>query len=735
MMKLSAYSDHNGDAYGKDSNNGMDNEDEYLSHPIEEPRHSLLQHSIYVAQRTRELLSYTRFRNSELGFFSGLLHDIGKLNPYYQILFRTDKLKREAVQRELIQRYEPSHSPYSAWIADKLLNKMAKHIDYVLLDKIVTLIYGHHSKLHGSIGEAEFMKSEKFKATQQEMIKDLERFHHLSSRRLEFSQLSWNNFVANFLDPISFEIEIRSNSNDAVNDFLELSVAFSCLLQADRGSFSDHNQANFNLEMDTSKLINIGSKLSSIRDTIQKQLLSRFELDEPVVIINAPTGSGKTKIFLDLINRYKSNYKNLERVFYFSPLLALTEDFEQKLAKTVNDVNEVLIYNHLFSGSIEEKRSFESSQVYDSQWIFDNESFNRPFIITTTQRLLITIFSNKQSDKLKLASFRNSLLIIDEVQTIPKYILGSLVHILKSMYEFLGTRTILVSATIPYELQSIPTTKPSLETSKSYLDLTKKYISFQPWSTANVEIKKGRTLVMANTRRKAANIFNFVNHRFPDTLYLSSGVRKRDKIKILSQLHQNERSDDHFILVSTQVVEAGVDLSFSQVFREKAPLDSIIQVMGRLNREAEDDQAKLIVYEYDGKYQPYSELELNESEKILKWAKDSTELYSSLPQYYKSISEKNNLYKDHSKQLGDLIAKLDFDGIWEFINNHVLDNTLENERDTVLIPDIQEWDGIKKLLMKKKLTKTDYRTFSNISASLPRKVYNLGIEDYFDGDD
>lgn len=53
-----------------------------------------------------------------------------------------------------------------------------------------------------------------------------------------------------------------------------------------------------------------------------------------------------------------------------------------------------------------------------------------------------------------------------------------------------------------------------------------------------------------------------------------------------------------------------------------------------------------------------------------------------------------------------------------------------------MIPDLQEWDGIKKLLMKKRLSKTDYRTFSNISASLPKKVYDLpiNIEDYFDGD-
>jgi hypothetical protein len=85
----------------------------------------------------------------------------------------------------------------------------------------------------------------------------------------------------------------------------------------------------------------------------------------------------------------------------------------------------------------------ESGQLYQIQeWslscctLFDDESFNRPFVLTTTQRFLITIFSNKHADKLKLASFRNSLLIINEVQIIPKYILGTLIDILKAMYQF-----------------------------------------------------------------------------------------------------------------------------------------------------------------------------------------------------------------------------------------------------------------------------------------------------------
>jgi CRISPR/Cas system-associated endonuclease/helicase Cas3 len=104
---------------------------------------------------------------------------------------------------------------------------------------------------------------------------------------------------------------------------------------------------------------------------------------------------------------------------------------------------------------------------------------------------------------------------------------------------------------------------------------------------------------------------------------------------------------DPFILVSTQVVEAGVDISFKHIFREKAPLDSIIQVMGILNREAENDQARLVVYEYDKEYRLYSQLELNESEAVLKLVKDSTDLYLSLDQYYESISEINYLYKKH----------------------------------------------------------------------------------------
>ena len=732
MTKLSVSIDNNGDHNNEDGYDEGNNYGEYLSHPSEgEGKHSLLKHSLQVASRARELLLYTKFQNSELGFLSGLLHDIGKLNPYYQILFRASKYERKTLQNKLDQKYEHVHSPYSAWIAEKLLHDRSREMDYVLLDKILMLIYGHHSRLRRSLGD--IPRSKKFELTQQAMIRSLERFRSMSFSQPDFSELSWDNCLERFLDPISFDIQLKSRSKDPVDDYLDIVVAYSCLLQADRGSFSDWRPANFDAKLDTYKLIRVRSKLALIRDKFQRDLATNFQYHNPISIIHAPTGIGKTKVFLDLIGRYRSKFQSLERIFYFSPLLALTEDFEIKVSSTASNLDEVLIYNHLFSGSLEEKRKLDESgnPLYQSDWIFDNESFNKPFIITTTQRLLITIFSNKHADKLKLASLRNSLLIIDEIQTIPKYILKTLIHILEKMFHFMGTRTLLVSATIPYELNTIPIVKVSNQNIRSYLDLTKKNVSFVPWSKVNIQ--KGKTLVMANTRRKAANIFYSLNAKFPNALYLSSGIRKKDRISILSQIREKGKTNDPFILISTQVVEAGVDLSFSQVFREKAPLDSIIQVMGRLNREAEDDQANLVVYDYDKNHKPYSQLEFKESEERLGLIKNSIDLYSSLPEYYQSISEKNNLYKEYTEELNNRIAKLDFDGIWEFINNHVF---LEEDRDTVLIPESEQWNKIKEILIRKdfRLTKAEFRMFSSISASLPKTIYELGIQDYFDED-
>ena len=143
-----------------------------------------------------------------------------------------------------------------------------------------------------------------------------------------------------------------------------------------------------------------------------------MEFEDRLMVLKAPTGIGKTKIFLDIVSRL-SKKRAFERVFYFSPLLALTEDFEAKLfgeneGKSVikqKDLEKVLIYNHAFVGSLLQKTSGKSNDEEEKGFrktreYFEIESFNRELIVSTTQRLLMVLYSNGPADKEKLLVFQ-----------------------------------------------------------------------------------------------------------------------------------------------------------------------------------------------------------------------------------------------------------------------------------------------------------------------------------------
>lgn len=705
---------------------------EFLSHPVDEPRHSLIEHLIAVGKKSDELFAETSFNNQKIAFYSGLLHDIGKINPWYQEIFNATQ-DRKKIQGEVSEKFVQQHSVFSAWAAKYLLSKIG--LEYDVIDKILVLIYGHHSTIRRSLGDIK--QGKQFIASRDTMKEYIKEFSSQVSDILEFSKLNWSSCVEKFSRPVSFDFELNSSSTP--DDFLEMSVAFSCLLQADRGSFRDWSVPKFDLSIDTSSLakpkqmrdlssstrLQQQEKMGSMRNRFQKEVMENFDCSEKVIVINAPTGIGKTKVFLDLISKYKGD-KTIQRVFYFSPLLALTEDFESKFESTLQDKNQssdVLIYNHMFAESLEEKRR-DTDGEYNREWNFLIESFNKKFVITTTQRLLMSIYSNTAKDKLKLASFRNSILIIDEVQTIPKFILSNLKDIFQKMGQYMGTKIILISATIPNEINEISKVKISKDLLDDYLDQTQKQIEvMEKLDLSTLIINK--TLVMANTRKKAVNIYKDISqiHKDKTKIYLSAGIRKKDRIEILKNLSEKE----NYVLVSTQVVEAGVDISFSNIYRESAPLDNIIQVMGRLNREGLNPDAKLVIYSTDGNELPYSPLEFAESQKRLENIHNSKELYSILKQYYSDISARNKWNIEKTDKLESCIKNLDFDGVWEFVKNELF---AEDDRDSVFIPELENWDEYKNALVNNQL-KDNFKKYGLYTATLPRSVYKIGTE-YFD---
>jgi CRISPR-associated endonuclease Cas3-HD len=393
---------------------------EFLSHPVEEEKHNLIRHLIEVANDTQKLLSQTDFDIAKAGFYAGLLHDIGKLNPFYQELFLAKKKDIKEKEKELLLKYSPFHSPFSAWTGLKAYNKNIG-VNYNTWLKIVSVIYGHHSRLYSRLPfkEDKGVDKKKYVTSKGALILNLRSFYQqIRDNNLTiFLNLNWDRCFRIIADPISFQDTIKLSTTDkrdldnslplAIKEFLEINILYSALLQADKGSFKEWESPVFDISIHTSSLVKPESYLGDSRRDFQKEALENHDPTLNINVLNAPTGIGKTKVFLDFLEGYRQGRK-LERVFYFSPLLALTEDFEKKITQTVMNIDDILVYNHLFSGTLLEKKDFKSEdkQNYNRQeWLFEYESFNKKFIITTTQRLLITLFSNKSSDKLKLLSF------------------------------------------------------------------------------------------------------------------------------------------------------------------------------------------------------------------------------------------------------------------------------------------------------------------------------------------
>lgn len=705
---------------------------DFLSHPVDEKNSSplLVDHLLKVAHKSKELFSKTKFSNKDLAFYSGLLHDVGKINPIYQSIFsETEKTKQKEIEESELKKYAKEHSRFSAWAADKLLQKIG--LDYDTIDKIMVLIYGHHSTIRQKLGI--FPRTNEFIESQNKINSKLCELKSQLSKKSEFSRLNWNSCIEKFSRPIEFDVTLKSKNSP--DDYLEMSCAFSCLLQADRGSFYEWSVPNFDLNINTDSLFkkspDTSTSLGTIRTDFQEQVMKNFDDKKPISVINAPTGIGKTKVFLDIINRY-SNDKAVDRVFYFSPLLALTEDFEAKIGnpKVVPEEKQtdILIYNHMFSDSLKEKnnKNKENETRHSNPWVFENESFNKKFVITTTQRLLMTIYSNKSNDKMKMASFVNSVLIIDEVQTIPKPILSNLKEIFKKMNQYMGTKFILVSATIPHEIHDIKPVEISEGILTRYLSQTKKQIAFRDFDVTQLPIEK--TLVMSNTRRKAVRKYSEIKQAHPDktVLYISTGIKKQDRSEILEKLS----ASSDYVLVSTQVVEAGVDISFSHMFREEAPLDNIIQVLGRLNREGRNDNAELVIFPTeDGKPIPYSPLEFQVSQekiqKIIKEKKNSEGLYGIMEEYYSEIYKRNQNNQNDTSKLERQIERMDFDAVWELVKGLAFQ---EDNRDTVFIPKPEEWERVRDGLLSNNTSKKNFREFGRLTASLPIPLYKLEKE-------
>ncbi len=334
------------------------------------------------------------------------------------------------------------------------------------------------------------------------------------------------------------------------------------------------------------------------------------------LILRSPTGSGKTEAALLWAQR---NQKKNGRLFYTLPSTASLNAMYLRLKKSFNDVDNKLIglLHSRIASSI--YSMFENG--HDSQslvWMLSSLAKEMYFpirVCTPHQVLKFTLFG--KGWEMMLSEFPNSVFIFDEIHAYnPKHVgltMATAKYIIKK-----GGSVMFLSATLPKflrriiqrEIPDITFMQPSMKNTSDRHILEQKRHIIEPIDgniLDNIDLivsesnKVKSTLIVCNHVPTAQRVYKELVKQVKDTVLLHSQFCRRDRNKVENELQRSKGLNGSYkplpkILVSTQVVEVSLDLDFEQGFSEPAPLDAIVQRMGRVNRYAKRDAAMFRIF-------------------------------------------------------------------------------------------------------------------------------------------
>ncbi len=333
-----------------------------------------------------------------------------------------------------------------------------------------------------------------------------------------------------------------------------------------------------------------------------------------------PTGGGKTLTALAYALEYCGCHPETERVIYVSPYISITEQNAGVFREALG--NDRWILEHHSSVVRHEEKGSEECQSHREDYHFDRFSryeinWDEPFICTTFVQFINTLFSDKSESIRRMHRFVNAVVIIDEVQSMPFKCIHTFNYMINFLKAVCHTDVILCTATQPalgeagcpvcygepkYMIQKADEWFRVFERVKISVPGPEEKYSFE---SLGVEIAR-RTeeyksiLVVLNTKSAVRKLYDLLKQRGIRVEYLTTNLcaeHRSDRIKAIKEILKEK--NEPIVVVSTNLIEAGVDISFECVYRSMTGLDSLAQTAGRCNRngEAACGQVQLIVLE------------------------------------------------------------------------------------------------------------------------------------------
>jgi len=569
------------------------------------PGRLLEDHLLGVAQFfdffLREKPASIRSELTKVGKVISLSHDLGKATRYFQNYLQADE--KDKIRLKAYP--ETRHSLFSAICAFYLSRELKETNDLLPLAAFIT-VHRHHGNLIDIYDELSPYddKAKNILSSQLESI-DQDSFSVLTNKIYESGLplllvkqtiSSWINDFPNALKAIKRSLRYR---HFEINDFLLLNLLYSLLLDADksdavfrdlqffqRGALLPDNLVdNFKRQVEFA-----ASPINHLRDQAYREVVERdIDLTKRIYSINLPTGLGKTLASLSYALKLREKAGSNHRIIYALPFLSIIDQnslvFDSVLkANGIKTQSNILLKHHHLSDIYyyQEDNEFEPDEAK-----ILIEGWNAEVIVTTFAQLFHSLITNRNRSLRKFHRFANCILILDEVQSVPIRYWELLNAVLNDLARYFNSYIVLVTATEPLLF------KPDEVVRLADRDLYFKSldrITIQSKIDKNITLKDlseswafddGRSyLIILNTISAAREFYNLVKHLNIPTTYLSTHLVPKERINRIKDI----RVGKYKLVISTQLVEAGVDIDFDVVIRDLAPLDSINQAAGRCNR-------------------------------------------------------------------------------------------------------------------------------------------------------
>ena len=544
----------------------------YLAHIAEDGRiQTVLEHLSNTAELCARFAS--AFGAEEQGRLIGLAHDIGKCSTEFQ--------------NRLSGGYIVDHATAGAYECAKLDALWA-----------ACCVAGHHGGL-ADVGNLNNDTSEDLT-----LIGRIQRAIHQAIPKYEMPFA-----LPESSAPVGF-------GQDSLKDSFIIRMLYSCLVDADyldTELFMSNGQAERSPGESLPSLLdklnhfiepwwNPSNKLNEKRCSILKACIDNGNMKKGLFTLTVPTGGGKTIASMAFALNHASKHK-MDRVIYVIPYTSIIE----QTAAVFRDIfgEENVVEHH--SNALIEMPEYGDAKQY--QQIKATENWDAPIIVTTAVQFFESLYASRPSKCRKLHNIANSVIIFDEAQMTPTEHLRPCVAAIAALVADFGSTAVLCTATQPSLNDLFAEYAPEYRATELCPDISAMFstfrrVIFDSIGTVDSDSLACRlaglpqVLCIVNSRISAQAVFQKLP---PEGSYhLSTLMYPAHRREVLSEIRERLKAGQPCRVVSTSLIEAGVDVDFPAVFREMAGLDSILQAAGRCNREGKRTAEESIVTVFEG---------------------------------------------------------------------------------------------------------------------------------------